>query len=212
MRKAFALSLSLHGAVILAFGLWICPWLERRAEDSSRLARGVIDLFVIATQAEATQVEPGRRKTRQDAVPRSRPRPLSPSPPSSPVSAIDKSTGESTADEILAQTGDTLGETQTFTLNQYMRWVVSRNAAPAYPRIAQIRGEEGRVLIRVTVDSVGRLAEAPALEQSSGSALLDKLSLEAVQSWNFPAFMGKRAPLPRISFLIPFRFSLEDKI
>ena len=57
--------------------------------------------------------------------------------------------------------------------------------APTYPTMALRRAQEGRVLLRVLVDELGRPAQV-SVEQSSGFRLLDESALKIVQSrWHF---------------------------
>lgn len=65
-----------------------------------------------------------------------------------------------------------------------------RNPPPRYPIAARRNGEEGTVTLRVRVTANGR-AESVSIEQSSGSASLDRAALEAVRGWRFvPARQG----------------------
>jgi len=58
---------------------------------------------------------------------------------------------------------------------------------PAYPALAQRRGQEGRVRIEFTVEPSGRLADVRVV-QSSGFALLDEAAVAVVRDqWQFPA-------------------------
>lgn len=81
------------------------------------------------------------------------------------------------------------------------------NPAPRYPLASRLLGEEGRVLLRVLVDTSG-LARSVSLHRSSGHARLDGSALEAVWSWKFhPA---KRGGKPVEAWVVvPIRFSLE---
>lgn len=83
----------------------------------------------------------------------------------------------------------------------------SRNRVPEYPRVSRLRGEEGRVVVAVTVARDGARVSVPQTKQSSGFESLDRAALSAVESWSF-------SPLPRSERLeleIPFVFRLEEK-
>ncbi len=62
------------------------------------------------------------------------------------------------------------------------------NVAPVYPIDAAMRHEEGEVLVEIDVDANGRVSSVKLL-QSSGSASLDRTTLETIKHWHFrPAF------------------------
>ncbi|MFP3563271.1 TonB family protein [Paraburkholderia sp. SIMBA_030] len=67
------------------------------------------------------------------------------------------------------------------------------NPPPAYPGVAQQRGWQGTVLLRVHVLANGR-PDQVGLASSSGHASLDDAALEAVTGWHFaPARRGNQA-------------------
>jgi protein TonB len=81
------------------------------------------------------------------------------------------------------------------------------NPPPEYPRLARRNREQGRVLVRVLVDTAGA-PERLELGQSSGSALLDRAAMEAVQQWRFvPARRGQSAVSAWV--LVPIHFRLD---
>lgn len=53
-----------------------------------------------------------------------------------------------------------------------------------YPRRARVRGIEGAVVLELTVSAGGRVLDVEVAE-SSGSGLLDRTALEAVEGWRF---------------------------
>lgn len=59
---------------------------------------------------------------------------------------------------------------------------------PSYPKLAEERGAEGTVVVRVTISAVG-VASAPSVVQSSGDADLDAAALLAAAHWNFSPAM-----------------------
>lgn len=82
------------------------------------------------------------------------------------------------------------------------------NPAPAYPPLARRMGEQGRVLLRVLVSTVGA-ADRIELKQGSGSPRLDDAALEAVRRWRFvPARQGGEAVAAWV--LVPISFNLES--
>lgn len=82
-----------------------------------------------------------------------------------------------------------------------------RNQEPEYPLAARRRGQQGVVLLEVTVSPAGR-ATAATVKQSSGFELLDRAALRAVAEYEFePARLGATAVESRIE--VPIRFKLN---
>jgi len=82
-----------------------------------------------------------------------------------------------------------------------------KNPRPAYPELAQRRGWEGEVLLRVRVSADGRPV-AVSVQKSSGRDLLDTAAVEAVRSWSFvPAHQGSQAIVGWVT--VPIVFHLQ---
>lgn len=82
------------------------------------------------------------------------------------------------------------------------------NTPPEYPPVARRRGEQGRVLLRVTVSTSGE-ATVVAVSHSSGYELLDQSALRAVRTWRFvPAKFNNHAVVAEVT--VPVRFTLES--
>lgn len=82
-----------------------------------------------------------------------------------------------------------------------------KNPEPEYPLQARRRGQEGLVLLNVTVSGSGH-AIAITLKESSGYNLLDHAALKAVQAWIFePARIGSVGVESKIE--VPVRFKLS---
>jgi protein TonB len=80
------------------------------------------------------------------------------------------------------------------------------NPKPAYPLMSRRLGEQGTVLLRVTVGEQGEV-RAVALEESCGHARLDEAALRAVRHWRF--LPAQRAGVAvTSSVLVPVTFSL----
>ncbi|UVE19444.1 energy transducer TonB [Pseudomonas sp. LS44] len=80
-----------------------------------------------------------------------------------------------------------------------------RNPAPEYPSLAQRRGWEGTVLLRVHVLANGKPSEIQ-LQTSSGRESLDEAAVRAVKRWSFvPAKRGDVAQDGWVSVPIDFR-------
>ena len=87
------------------------------------------------------------------------------------------------------------------------RWPrpASPEQAPEYPSLAQRRGWEGTVLLRVHVLASGKPGEIQ-IQKSSGRQQLDDAALDAVKRWSFvPAKQGDVAQDGWVSVPIDFK-------
>jgi periplasmic protein TonB len=83
-----------------------------------------------------------------------------------------------------------------------------KNEPPTYPESSRRRGEEGVVLLNVTVDEQGETGSV-VIKQSSGFSRLDQAAVKAVERWKFnPARVGSIAVSSQIE--IPIRFRLNE--
>jgi protein TonB len=81
------------------------------------------------------------------------------------------------------------------------------NAPPPYPADALLARIEGRVVLKVKIETDGTVAKAQ-VETSSGHNSLDKAALEAVKLWKFePARRLGRAIAYEVA--VPVRFSIR---
>lgn len=82
------------------------------------------------------------------------------------------------------------------------------NPTPHYPLIARRRGIEGRVRIRLFVDSQG-ITRAVELIESSGHQILDHAALKAARKWTFRPVLipSNKNELTPIAKTIRFRLS-----
>ncbi|CAD5110171.1 energy transducer TonB [Zestomonas carbonaria] len=82
-----------------------------------------------------------------------------------------------------------------------------RNPAPEYPSLAQRRGWEGTVLLRVHVLANGKPSDIQ-VQTSSGRDVLDQAAIRAVKRWSFvPAKRGDVAQNGWVSVPIDFRLN-----
>ncbi|KTC63776.1 energy transducer TonB [Pseudomonas fluorescens ABAC62] len=80
-----------------------------------------------------------------------------------------------------------------------------KNPAPEYPALAQRRGWEGTVLLRVQVLASGKPGDIQ-IQKSSGRQQLDDAALAAVKRWSFvPAKQGEVAQDGWVSVPIDFK-------
>jgi periplasmic protein TonB len=82
-----------------------------------------------------------------------------------------------------------------------------RNPRPPYPDLAQRRGWEGEVLLRVRVSPAGKVEEA-VLRRSSGRGVLDEAALAAVRGWTFVPARRGTTPIAG-SVEVPIVFKLQ---
>ncbi len=83
-----------------------------------------------------------------------------------------------------------------------------RNPAPPYPALSRRMGEEGKVVLRVSVNPHGS-ADSVDIKTSSGSPRLDESARKTVQNWKFiPAKRGETAIQSWV--LVPIIFKLEQ--
>ncbi len=57
---------------------------------------------------------------------------------------------------------------------------------PPYPRIAKRRGQEGTVVIEISINNNGHVNRT-SIFKSSGSSVLDRAALKTIKTWRFPA-------------------------
>lgn len=80
-------------------------------------------------------------------------------------------------------------------------------AHKSYPEDARRRGEEGRVVIRFTVERSGQVVDAEVVG-SSGSARLDAATLALLRGASLPAFPASM-PQGRVTITTSVRFTLR---
>ena len=84
-----------------------------------------------------------------------------------------------------------------------------RNPAPEYPRQARIAGQEGVVILHVTVDPAGAPACVTVSKSSGFAALDDSASTTVRRRWRFRPANQSGVPIVA-SVLVPVRFSLKE--
>ncbi|RKT59265.1 outer membrane transport energization protein TonB [Azonexus fungiphilus] len=83
-----------------------------------------------------------------------------------------------------------------------------RNPPPPYPPLSRRMGEEGKVILRVSVNPQGT-ADSVEVRTTSGSSRLDESALKTVRNWKFiPAKRGDTAIQSWV--LVPIIFKLEQ--
>ncbi len=83
------------------------------------------------------------------------------------------------------------------------------NPGPEYPRSARRRGDEGTVVLRVTVSAAG-LPQQIQIRSSSGFQTLDQAAIDAVEGWRFIAARRGDVAVPAtIDVPIAFRLTAD---
>ncbi|NOT17138.1 MAG: energy transducer TonB [Sulfuriferula sp.] len=83
------------------------------------------------------------------------------------------------------------------------------NPKPPYPAVSRQLGEEGKVLLRVYVNTDGTVAKLE-LHRSSGYERLDNVALNTVPQWKFiPAQQGNLAVAAWV--IVPISFNLRNR-
>lgn len=213
LKKALLLSLIIHVLAGAVMALGGHSWFASRDLDE----RGRVDIDVLRIAEESGRGEKAKAEvapqtksalkpqSAANAMPRASDETLSQTSTTDANSAAaNVSNATSTEGDRVTIDGD--GRSQQLTVGEYMKWVMAHNELPKYPRLARLRGEQGRAAVRVVVAARGMPPESIEIEQTSGSELLDRVALEAVQGWTFPAFSGRA----RVTIVIPFRFSLDE--
>lgn len=84
------------------------------------------------------------------------------------------------------------------------------NPPPPYPVEAVAKGQEGLVVLLVSVDVSGR-ARKVEIKQKSGYRVLDEAAVKTVKKWKFePAHIGMMRVESEVE--IPIRFILKDEL
>ncbi|NKC31884.1 energy transducer TonB [Roseomonas sp. BU-1] len=78
---------------------------------------------------------------------------------------------------------------------------------PEYPYASRLRQEQGRVILRVEIDTTGRVAGV-SVATSSGHPNLDRAALEAVRRWRFEPALADGVPAFAAT-LVGITFQLE---
>ena len=78
-----------------------------------------------------------------------------------------------------------------------------------YPASARARGEQGRVLVRVLIDTSGHVQEAVILS-SSGSRSLDRAALKIAQNAVFYPYRENGVAQP-VYVPMPLEFTLDEE-
>lgn len=134
------------------------------------------------------------------------------------IEPVTEKTVEKTAEKTDSQTAQATGQNSnnSATVSENAQEPITlpnlnasylNNPAPIYPILARQNNEQGKVLLRVFVNSAGTV-EKMTLKKSSGYERLDEAAKETVEKWRFvPATQGDKKVAAWV--VVPISFSLE---
>jgi protein TonB len=163
----------------------------------------VVDLL----QAEAEPKPPEAKP-----LPVSKPQPVKPQPKTkAPLLEATNSTAPAPAAPVAAQTetkpAPATPVSEPVSLARFDADYL-RNPPPTYPPLSRRMGEEGKVILRVSVNAQGG-ADSVEVKTSSGSPRLDDAAVHTIKKWKF--ISAKRGDTPVQSWvLVPIIFKLEQ--
>ena len=202
------LSLLLHGVLFLSGS----PWLVRPAQYGVEAGFGGIEISLVAAprqeEGQAEPPHPTESPAPAGEISEAVAGPPAPKTPSGRLAESRASPGGPAGDGSAPVPGQD-PTTLSSSAGAFSRGgsAHGRNPAPPYPWASMVRGEEGVVILTVSVDTMGRPTQV-AVARSSGFPLLDESSVTAVRRWTFdPAHRGLR--LAQSSLPVPIRFVLK---
>lgn len=209
---SFAVAACCHAAVFALGGAALVP-----PEYGIEAGGGGIEVNLVAALPQAAvgtmpgqQAEAPSRQDDHDAVLAQSAEPiLAATPNPSPGISAQQTTSSSIGDGSSAVPGPdatTRYHPGAWTNAKPSRF---RNPAPPYPELARQQGQEGLVILVVTVDATGRPVKV-ILKQSSGFPLLDEAATTAVSRWRCTPGQAGGAPIESV-VETPIRFRLADE-
>lgn len=236
MRAALLLSLTLHALLLAAFAWQFRP-LPALAPPLQVLLLPAAEVLTAPRGGERTvaPVEPrqpaaipapaARRATQSTPAPT-----LTPSRPAATPPVTAPATGKAAVASVAAPAGSSKGSGSNTAAN-----LAAASTAPAaadgkgggaenqgesravrvrfapkppYPALSRELGEEGVVLLRISVGAGGEFEQVQLL-RSSGFIRLDRAARDGVRSWRFDAAWQAGQPVAA-SIDIPVRFRLDE--
>lgn len=97
---------------------------------------------------------------------------------------------------------------KTFSTEQ-LKTSYLQNQQPVYPAESRVKNEQGRVLLKVTINSDGS-CQSVVVHESSGYQRLDDAAVSTVSHWHFIPFVKNGDPITA-KVLIPITFSLRNE-
>ncbi|NJA04658.1 energy transducer TonB [Methylococcaceae bacterium WWC4] len=218
--------LSLLSVLVLLVHVWGLRQLLQPVEALTQAQPLMMEVSMIAISAPKPSVAPPPpapappEKKPPEIKPKPKPKPLPKKAPpivqKAPEYAPSEAAAETQPTPVTApanpspsvtQTTSTATQAEPFTEANF-RANYAHNPKPEYPMIAKSRGWQGKVLLKVQVSAEG-LADAVAVEHTSGHEVLDDSAVEAVKQWKF--IPAKRGETPvASSVIVPIIFTLRE--
>lgn len=234
MRVALLLSLALHALLLAAFAWQFRP-LPALAPPLQVLLLPAAEVLTAPRGGERTVAPVAARRPAAASAARhvtqSAPAPApAPSQPAATPPVIAPTTGKADVASVAAPAGSSKGSGSNTAANLATASTVPAAAdgkaggaenpgesravrvrfapKPPYPALSRELGEEGVVLLRVSVGAGGEFEQVQLL-RSSGFIRLDRAARDGVRSWRFDAAWQAGQPVAA-SIDIPVRFRLDE--
>lgn len=197
-RPSTARRRSLLGTVIAAHALVGIALLAIKSVAPEVLERPlIVDLL--------QPVEVARREPPKP-IPVAKPQAAATTTPQQPVEATTSNAPAVSAPAAVVAPAPTTPASESMTRARFDADYL-HNPSPTYPALSRRRGEEGKVVLRVSVTPQGT-ADSVEVGTSSGSSRLDEAALNTVKNWKF--IPAKRGDVSIQSWvLVPIIFRLE---
>lgn len=185
-------------------------WLSRIAPPANIPPQPLmVQMVEVGAQPHAVTPTPTPPAEKSTPRPRRQPTPASPERLLAADTSADASTSTTTPPPEPAATVKTASAAAPAVITaarfdaDYLQ-----NPAPAYPALSRRLREEGKVMLRVFVETSGRPSQIE-IKSSSGSPRLDQSAQEAVSRWKFiPARKGQDVIGAWV--LVPIIYRLRD--
>lgn len=195
---------------IVAMHLLGLLWLSRIAPPANIPPQPLmVQMIEVGAQPHAVTPTPTPPAEKSTPRPRRQPTPASPERLLAADTSADASTSTTTPPPEPAATVKTASAAAPAVITaarfdaDYLQ-----NPAPAYPALSRRLREEGKVMLRVFVETSGRPSQIE-IKSSSGSPRLDQSAQEAVSRWKFiPARQGQDVIGAWV--LVPIIYRLRD--
>ena len=194
---------------IVAMHLLGLLWLSRIAPPANILPQPLmVQMIEIGVQPHAVTATPTPPAEKSTPRPRRQPAPASPERILAADTSADASTATTTPLPEPTATVKTASAAAAVITAARFDADYLQNPAPAYPALSRRLREEGKVMLRVFVETSGRPSQIE-IKSSSSSPRLDQSAQEAVSRWKFiPARQGQDVIGAWV--LVPIIYRLRD--
>jgi len=197
-------------------------FLGQKAKTQNDIEKKIIDPVVKKDAKEPVQNKPLPEINTQ--VPEQAPTAKKPQPVTHEIADIKESkhiqSGKITAPKVPEMVTETAAEHSLASKDEsgtgiklvgalrLARPLYRQNPPPAYPKLARKRGYQGTVILKVLVNSQGRVEDV-LLDVSSNHAILDRAALNSVKKWSFePGSRGDQKTDMWVK--VPVTFRLQE--